>query len=535
MPFTDVAQIAASAIETGLAFLTGETNVGQADGLRLLEALQGDLDALSEAKTKTIDGKPRPASDFLIVEDTDKVSTWHLPVKVNGKIDRRLMGGAKAALTVGYRGRKYEGPGKAAAIKKLKAMYKAEEMEWTTKTAEADAQAIEQPSMTEVSGSLRDTASRIEDAFHAAFSPADRWDGPYSVRDVFAGSPILGDIVIISDRKTGILQAAGYTDSDDGIEFVPRAEWKSIELVYQFKQAVAESDIAESTGGFISLMETDTQPADDNRAPLRLEFALIKPGFGNERDNRYYPADVLRRDAHVFEGVKMYTTDHKPGEKSERTEVAVVEKMPVRFLDDGTPVGVAAIFDPTFAEKTRNRATMGQLATLENSILGKGRIKRGKVGEKDANIVEAITRGVSVDWVTKAGAGGRALNLAENEEVDGMSEEERIEEKTKTEPVEIEPVKTDPVEEVFLSEADADSILAEAKLPDEAKARLREQQYRDVGALTEAVNAEAEYIKAVSGSGKPVMAPSKTTAQTTRTLAERNEAVNAVNQRWLGG
>jgi hypothetical protein len=52
----------------------------------------------------------------------------HLPTKKNGKLDHRLMGAAYAALTVGFRGNKYEGPGKAAALTKLKKLYTSEDM-----------------------------------------------------------------------------------------------------------------------------------------------------------------------------------------------------------------------------------------------------------------------------------------------------------------------------------------------------------------------------------------------------------------------
>lgn len=51
----------------------------------------------------------------------------HLPVSgPDGKLDHRHMGAAWAALHGGYRGNKYEGAGKAEAIAKLKAHYKAE-------------------------------------------------------------------------------------------------------------------------------------------------------------------------------------------------------------------------------------------------------------------------------------------------------------------------------------------------------------------------------------------------------------------------
>lgn len=67
--------------------------------------------------------------DYLVVEDPQKSSTWHLQVKRGGTPDHRLMGAAWAALHGGYRGNRYEGPNKGAAIDKLKALYRAEKME----------------------------------------------------------------------------------------------------------------------------------------------------------------------------------------------------------------------------------------------------------------------------------------------------------------------------------------------------------------------------------------------------------------------
>jgi hypothetical protein len=65
------------------------------------------------------------ADDFLIAEDPEMPSTWHLPVvKEHGKPDLGMMGAASAAITVGYRGKKYEGPDKEKAVKKLVALYK---------------------------------------------------------------------------------------------------------------------------------------------------------------------------------------------------------------------------------------------------------------------------------------------------------------------------------------------------------------------------------------------------------------------------
>jgi hypothetical protein len=86
------------------------------------EELDKELDKLTAAQSKN-------PSDYLVVEDKTKPSTWHLPVKKNGKPDHGLMGAAWAALHSGYRGSKYAGPKKSEAIKKLKALYKSEKMQ----------------------------------------------------------------------------------------------------------------------------------------------------------------------------------------------------------------------------------------------------------------------------------------------------------------------------------------------------------------------------------------------------------------------
>jgi hypothetical protein len=78
---------------------------------------------------KEQDGE-HPASHYLVVEDREKPSTWHLRVKdVDGSISRRLMGAAWAALHGGYRGNKYQGPNKQEAISKLKKLYEREGMD----------------------------------------------------------------------------------------------------------------------------------------------------------------------------------------------------------------------------------------------------------------------------------------------------------------------------------------------------------------------------------------------------------------------
>jgi hypothetical protein len=79
------------------------------------------------------------AGDYLIVDDPEKPTTWHLQVKKEGTPDHGLMGDAWAALHSGFRGNKYEGPDKSKALTKLKALYKSENVpEPASEVAEQD-------------------------------------------------------------------------------------------------------------------------------------------------------------------------------------------------------------------------------------------------------------------------------------------------------------------------------------------------------------------------------------------------------------
>src|SRR5579883_55219 len=80
---------------------------------------------------KTEDGIEYSGGDYLVIEKADEPSTWHLRVKnADGKYDKQLAGAAHAALTVGYRGNKYDGPDKDKALTKLKSIYKEQGWDW---------------------------------------------------------------------------------------------------------------------------------------------------------------------------------------------------------------------------------------------------------------------------------------------------------------------------------------------------------------------------------------------------------------------
>lgn len=115
------AQLAALNIAEGEESKAAEAVVNEAS----VEAEETATD--EKAVTKSEADGDHPASHYLVVENSQKPSTWHLRVRgMDGQPDHRLMGAAWAALHGGYRGNTYEGPGKQEALSKLTALYKRE-------------------------------------------------------------------------------------------------------------------------------------------------------------------------------------------------------------------------------------------------------------------------------------------------------------------------------------------------------------------------------------------------------------------------
>jgi len=122
----------------------------------------------AKAATKTEADGEHPASHYLVVEDPEKVTTWHLRVRdVDGNLDHRLMGAAWAALHGGYRGNVYEGPGKTEALRKLAALYADEDME-TPKAADVIAER-----KTAAADLLRQAIALLEGIEDESPAPAD--------------------------------------------------------------------------------------------------------------------------------------------------------------------------------------------------------------------------------------------------------------------------------------------------------------------------------------------------------------------------
>jgi len=259
--------------------------------------------------------------------------------------------------------------------------------------------------------------------------------------------------------------------------------------------------LTESAGQIMELIEADDNGYAD--APLLLmDVQVIEPGWGNTRDNHYYSREMLRRDAKVFEGVKMYATDHRDSERSVRTEVSQIIECPIRFTESGAPVARVAVFDHDFDYSVRQRNKAGKLADLECSILADGQVKEGfELGGRKGKSVEKITGAKAVEWVTRAGAGGKALALVESAE--GAIDMEELEnENVVKEPVEeTETTTTEALhEEQGESELSAQDVLAailESELPAAVQKRLASSRYATAEELSEAVQRAQDEIGAI--------------------------------------
>jgi len=263
------------------------------------------------------------------------------------------------------------------------------------------------------------------------------------------------------------------------------------------------AELAESEEGIITGFAEADEGAKSELAYLNV--ALIKPGCGNTRDNNYYPRDMLARDAERFIGAKMYETDHREDEKSTRTWVSTITGIG-GFTEDGAPIARVAVHDPDFAARIRNLNAAGLLDKMECSILASGRAKAGyEDGGRKGKRVEEIIEVSSVDWVTRAGAGGHAMSLAESDAKPDAETEPVQEVVQETEPVTVEETKKPAVEEkaASLSAEVVTTMLAESRLPEISQKRLRASGYTSEEELRAAIKQETEYVKELTNAGRP--------------------------------
>jgi len=157
---------------------------------------------------------------------------------------------------------------------------------------------------------------------------------------------------------------------------------------------------------------TEAAMTDDGLISLK----IIKPGWGS---SGFYPADVLKKDGPKAwrAGTQMYLDHPTESESRERPErsirdlAAVVATTPEYRENgsDGPGLYARAQVLPQYRETIKALAPH-----IGVSIRAHGSFSPGEVEGRKGRIINHIATGESVDFVTKAGAGGKVLALMES-------------------------------------------------------------------------------------------------------------------------
>ncbi len=281
----------------------------------------------------------------------------------------------------------------------------------------------------------------------------------------------------------------------------------------------------------------------------RATVIIIKPGF-NATEDRYYPAEMLKRDYGIFEGQKMYADHPTEAEDEARPERSIKDWVAtltnVECDESGVVTGVADIVEEWLMKKLSSLRDKSMLSEMGISINAIGSASKGKIDGKDTLIIEELTGARSVDFVTEPGAGGivtfyesvryhdvdlvelaafkerrpdlvKIIETEAREEIQAevkklMEDKERIVE-LETEntglKTENETLKTNAQEaEKAKAKADAQALIKEAvekaELPEAAKTKILksfEAAESDEG-IKEAIQVETDYIAELAESGK---------------------------------
>lgn len=142
----------------------------------------------------------------------------------------------------------------------------------------------------------------------------------------------------------------------------------------------------------------------------------ISPGWGS---CGFYPAEVLERDLPTIypAGTKNFWDHQTAAEEAARPEgslrdLASVTSEPVQYLANGPdgPGGyVRAKAFEAFKQPIEDLAKYIGMSIRASGIAKEGKAPDGKLGK----IIEKLTHGLSIDYVTTPGAGGKVLQLFE--------------------------------------------------------------------------------------------------------------------------
>lgn len=390
------------------------------------------------------------------------------------------------------------------------------------------------------------TISKEERDKHPAsdFAGKDRSFPIFTPEDVAAAAASLG--------RAG---SDNYSTDQIKANIIRIAKRKGEAFVAKLPKAWKESAVGEED------FDSDVMPLVERavRNDNTIDLKIIGPGWGT---SGYYPAEVLKRDGPGAwqAGTHMYLDHPTESESRERPErsvrdlAAVIISTP-EYREEG-PAGPGLYAKssvlPPFKEVIEALAPH-----IGVSIRAHGKFESGEAEGMEGKVITAITKGESVDFVTKPGAGGKVLAMMESlrqkgasdvvstepdnvndepasqaaeanrsQEAENMELSEAQERITKLEE-ELEEAKTITAEAteraqraegataILEAQREAKAALDNVSLPAAAKTRIvtkvsadppMKDGKVDIDALKEAVEAEqkveAEYIASLTESGK---------------------------------
>lgn len=164
-------------------------------------------------------------------------------------------------------------------------------------------------------------------------------------------------------------------------------------------------DPQESDFGFIGDIELEEKATSN-----RIKIKVIQPGWGS---SAYYPADVLKRDGPktFTKGMQMFWNHDTAREASERPEGDLDRLSAVLATDAFWEKGALYAFADV---KEKFAPTIKDIySDIGVSIRAGGVGKTGKIEGREGLILQQFTTGKSVDFVTRAGAGGKIIDIFE--------------------------------------------------------------------------------------------------------------------------
>lgn len=332
----------------------------------------------------------------------------HLPyTDASGKPNHRLMGAAWAALHGGYRGNKYEGPDKGAALSKLKGVYKSEKMDTPSESFVLDGEFFQEALAQSDSYSAiqQKVMCAINDKIRAGIDMDCDDDGPQDAiegKSAWCQDHFNGAVVYSMDGK--LFQVSYSLDGDGDVQLGDPSE---VETSYTL---VDNADCPLESFRVLTASTNQFQESDYDAATGKLTMTIIKPGL-NKSKARFYPKETLTRDYRVFENAKMFADHQTQKDEKDRPEgsvnnwVAQISK--VWPESDGTIKGSAVVIDPPFKAKLDALNKQGLLHEMGVSIRAIGEASEQEREGVTTNVVKSLIAARSVDFVTYAGAGGQ--------------------------------------------------------------------------------------------------------------------------------